>query len=74
MKAWIARDKDGTLCAYKYSGKPRKWRDWWVNGISLFGIKESDLPPNINPQWEDEEPIEVEIKIERIWKKNIKNC
>lgn len=66
MKAWIARDKDGTLCLYTHSEKPRKWRDWWVNGTCLFFIKESDLSPDINPKWGDEEPVEVEIKIEKI--------
>lgn len=66
MKAWITRDKDGTLGLYKHSEKPSKWRDWWVNGLQLFHIEESDLPSNINPQWEDDEPIEVEIKIKKL--------
>lgn len=66
MKAWIARDKDGTLGIYKHSEKPRKWKDWWVNGVYLFHIKESDLPEDVDPRWEDEEPVEVEIKIEKI--------
>lgn len=64
MKAWITRDKDGALGIYKHSEKPRKWKDWWVNGVYLFHhIKESDLPEDVDPQWEDEEPIEVELII-----------
>lgn len=65
MKAYIARDKDGS--AYCYIGKPYKGQDVWYSIIWRgFHIRESDLPEGINPQWEDDEPIEVELTIKKI--------
>ena len=61
MKAWIARDANGNV--YLYKRKPRKGIIQW-GSETHFPITE--LPEGINPQWEDEEPIEVELKIEKI--------
>jgi len=66
MKAWIAKDKNGQISAYNF--KPIKIQDMWVCrwGVCSLPIKEKYLPEGVNPQWEDEEPIEVELKIEKI--------
>lgn len=65
MKAWIARDKDGRLFMYHHLRKPYKGSSMWLN-TCLLELIEQDLPEGINPQWSDDEPIEVELKIERI--------
>lgn len=69
MKAWIARDKDGLISIFNV--KPIKNRGlgyWHLSEIGwgdfCWGINPKDIP-NINPQWEDEEPIEVELTIKR---------
>ena len=66
MMAYIARDPDGI--AYLFKGKPHKESDYWYAYDEQFiGIyDDSDLPEGINPQWSDDEPIEVELKIEKI--------
>lgn len=64
MKTWIAKDEDGNI--FLYSEKPQKGRDVWFPNGCLLPTKEKDLPEGVNPQWEDEEPIEVELKIEKI--------
>lgn len=61
MKAWIARDADGKVFLYKI--KPRKGIIHW-DSKCYFHITE--LPEGVNPHWKDEEPIEVELKIEGI--------
>ena len=61
MKAWIARDADGKV--YLYKTKPEKGIIHWGSKC-YFPITEP--PEDINPQWEDKEPIEVELKIEKI--------
>ena len=62
MKAWIARDKDGTV--YLYSNKPQKELEFWCccsdNYFPITGV-----PEGANPQWDDDEPIEVELKIKK---------
>lgn len=61
MKAYIARDADGKV--YLYKPKPAKgiiqWASEWYFPID-------DLPEDVNPQWEDNEPIKVNIKIEKL--------
>lgn len=60
MKAWIARDKNGAI--YLYSSKPTKGCEFWrCCSDNYFPI--TGVPEDTNPQWEDEEPIEVELKI-----------
>lgn len=70
MKAWITRDRNGILSIF--NAKPIRNKDlgyWHVGEIKIgyfcWGLSPNDIP-NINPQWEDDEPIEVEIKIEKI--------
>ena len=61
MEVFIARDKNGKVFIYK--DKPQKAVDLWI-GLVFFHI--TDLPEDINPQWEDDEPIKVNLKIEKI--------
>ena len=61
-RAWIARDEDGK--AFLYSDKPSKGYYKWYNSGYYFPVTE--LPEGVDPQWEDEEPIEVELKIEKV--------
>lgn len=69
MKAYIARDKNGrTHC---YTQKPHKNGDFWTTWPDMLWydcikIHNSDIPEGVNPQWSDDEPIEVELKIEKI--------
>lgn len=67
MEAWIARDEDGKI--FIYQDKPIKGSCyWWKSRITgrYFPILESDLSEDINPKWEDDEPIEVKLKIEKL--------
>ena len=70
MKAWVARDKDGDMYIF-WNVKPYKdvvSESWYTNewihsdcldNYSLFGGIAEDL----DPQWEDEEPIELNVNI-----------
>lgn len=66
MEGWLAKDKDGRL--FVYEDKPIKSVRCWVTNITgrYFPILESDLSEDINPEWEDDEPISVKIKIEKL--------
>ena len=65
MKAYIARDKSGDI--YMSTEKPRKAQGVWSASLwRAIHIYNSDLPEGINPQWEDDEPIEVELTIKRL--------
>ena len=63
ITAWVARDKDGTLCFYEQ--KPIKGENVWDyvdGGLSTVGRDEFLFEfPNV--KWEDEEPTEVELTI-----------
>lgn len=77
IKAWIARNEDE--CCGKngllglFLSKPIKceeeygdgYHGIWVDKSGDYGywITEQDLPEGCNPQWEDKEPIEVELTI-----------
>ena len=70
MKAWIAKDYSGEI--FIFNEKPIKNKNslhWHFGEVKwgdiCWGLKPDDIP-DINPQWEDDEPIEVEIKIEKI--------
>lgn len=65
MKVWIAKDKDGMI--FLYSRKPKKGHEDWNSSVyNYYPIDK--LPEGINPQWEDDEPIEVELIIKAISK------
>ena len=59
LKAWVARDEDGSL--YMYPSKPRKRRDSWNAAGDLFMKLDDSLFPKV--QWSDEEPKEIELSI-----------
>lgn len=71
LKRWVVRDKDGDLTLYR--NKPVKYPDWgfWDDRTSLgyAFIPDGFLPLDINPQWEDEEPTEIEMTIRRVKEK-----
>lgn len=62
MKAWIARDWCGVV--YLYPLKPQKGQLRWESVAQAYQfVDDRLLPPDINPQWEDEEPIKVNVNI-----------
>lgn len=65
MKGYVARDWSGVV--YLYPLKPQKGQLWWKSVTQAYQfVDDRLLPPDINPQWSDEEPIEVELKIEKV--------
>lgn len=66
MKAWVARNSDGSLYLFS-DNKPTKGTFYWFNygNFGSLTITEQDLPEGVNPQWSDDEPIEVELKIRK---------
>lgn len=67
LKAWIARDFDGD--AHLFDDKPFKPKNshFWIGRHLDTKIPDRWLQQlNINPQWNDNEPIQVEIKIDII--------
>ena len=62
MIAYIARDSNGIV--YLYKSKPEKGLVDWLAKDNFFPITE--LPEDINPRWEDNEPIKVKLNIEKI--------
>lgn len=63
MKAWVVRQpNEGVFICIKY--EPLKTKCGWVM-IIAFPITKDDLPEGVNPQWADDDPIEVELNIER---------
>lgn len=69
--AWLARDKSGDLCLY-WGKKPYKDEvtNAWQNGTNYIESVSEDslynLSAGIDPQWEDIEPVEVELIINKI--------
>lgn len=68
MKAWIAIDKDGIINLFNAVPYRTKGYHRWVcqPDTSYMRIKQNDLPKSIDPQWSDEEPIEVKLKIKKV--------
>lgn len=66
---WLARDKDGEL--YLYTDKPFKHKRMWktkdLYQYRFIGVKEEELPEELRGvSWNDEEPMEVTVKIEAV--------
>ena len=59
LKAWVARDKNGSL--YMYSAKPEKMSDNWYAQKGYIIILDDSLFPEV--QWSDEEPTGIELSI-----------
>ena len=62
MKAFIARDLDGSLFLYS-PNPPIKMKEIWVKPYSKDIL--STINQNLFPEvkWEDEEPTEINIEI-----------
>ena len=59
LKAWVARDYDGSL--YMYTAKPKKMRDnWYASKVGYVKLDDSLFP---EVQWSDEEPKKIELSI-----------
>lgn len=58
LKAWVARDYDGSL--YMYIAKPEKMSGNW-NAQKGYMTLDDSLFPEV--QWSDEEPKEIELTI-----------
>lgn len=66
MKAWIARNlRHDTLELYLSKPIKNERVGFWL-GVDSFEVPNEILPEGINPQWSDDEPIEVELKIEKV--------
>ena len=65
-RAWVARDKSGEINLYLDKPVKAEYYPFWEADKTFMKISESDLPSDINPQWEDEKPIRVNLKIEKI--------
>ena len=62
LEAWVARDDNGDL--YLYLAKPRKSQWTWMPNIRAEFIELSrESFPEV--KWEDEEPTEVSITINK---------
>lgn len=58
MRIWLTKDSSGAV--YLSTKKPYKDKSiWWSAEMAL--VYEADLPAGCNPQWEDKEPIELEV-------------
>lgn len=61
IKVWVARDSNGRINVFRY--KPIKRQYKW-DGEWMFPTIEAFLPIGCKvPQWSDDEPIEVELKM-----------
>ena len=70
LKAWVARDEDGSL--YMYTDKPKKRRDnWYAAKFGYMKLNDSLFP---EVQWSDEEPKEIELSIHNKEKSKIKSA
>ena len=61
LKAWVARDDDGSL--YMYPSKPQKRRDSWNAAGDCFMKLDDSLFPEV--QFSDDEPTKVKIVIDK---------
>ena len=58
LKAWVARDEDGSL--YMYIDKPEKMSGNWYAPKGYMVLNDSLFP---EVQWSDEEPKGIELSI-----------
>ena len=59
LKAWVARDDDGSL--YMYTAKPKKTSDFWHAPKVGYVKLDDSLFPEV--QWSDGEPKEIRLSI-----------
>ena len=61
LKAWVARDYDGSL--YMYSDKPKKKSYFWHAPQVGYMLLDDSLFPEV--KWEDEEPTEITLTVKK---------
>lgn len=61
LKAWVARDYDGSL--YMYSDKPKKKSYFWHAPKVGYMLLDDSLFPEV--KWEDEEPTEITLTVKK---------
>lgn len=68
MKGYVVKDMDGEVRLFTKTPKKNNVRGWWESTSinESASLDEKSLPSDINPSWKDEEPIKVELKIEKI--------
>ena len=66
-KAWLTRDKDNSIWLH-LRNKPFKAESKWINENFELRVDEEEIN-GLNPKWEDEEPIELEIIFDLIRKR-----
>ena len=59
LKAWVARDDDGSL--YMYTAKPKKTSNFWHAPKVGYVKLDDSLFPEV--QWSDGEPKEIRLSI-----------
>lgn len=60
-KLWLTRDKDNSIWLH-LKNKPFKAESKWINEGFAQCVDEEEVN-GLNPKWEDEEPIELEITL-----------
>ena len=66
MKAYIARDKDGSIWGFREKPFKNDCDGEWLAVGGSIQLAQKELPEGINPQWEDENPIELELTITKV--------
>ena len=60
-KVWLTRDEDNAIWLH-LGNKPLKVEGKWINYDFELRLDEEEIN-GLNPKWEDEEPIELEITL-----------
>lgn len=65
-RCWIVKHMDGEVEIFQ--NKPFKVPagGFWAGKYWYIYVPEEFLPIGVDPQWEDEEPMEIEITIKRV--------
>lgn len=72
LKAWVARDEDGS--PFLYLDKPKKYKSEWFSDSGFYLAR---LPRELfsEVRWEDEEPTEIKLSIkDNVEKSKIKSA
>lgn len=69
-RCWVVKHKDGEVEIFQ--NKPFKVPagGFWADNSNYWSIyvPEGFLPIGVDPQWEDEEPMEIELTIKKVSK------
>lgn len=68
IKGYVARDENGSL--WFHFTKPHRENDiektWWGSNDKSFEIYDFDFPEYADLNWEESEPVEVELTLRRV--------